>query len=214
MLGTKHLILILISVFIAPASHAYEESWGIFQFRKKLEHQNQIFFEVIRRDYGDLFEARYFGLYRLSWGGQLGSWTYLVGGSYVDFESVADERRLHQFFIYPLKNLSSLTGVLRLGLEERSFIGDNQTYLRERIRLQFSLLPQYNVNPAFYHEAFFVPNGFRKFKSGMNEARSGFGLHYSLSNFEMYLYYVYAEFKTRKATDKSHWIQVQTVLNF
>lgn len=210
-----NILLLILAVVLPPGiAQARDEDFGIFQFRKKLDGGEQILAEYVRRDRGELFQEKFLDLYRLSWGGSLGSWSYLVGGAYVDFEKGPDERRLHQFFIRGFSGGDWLKGLARLGLEERSFIGDQKLHLRGRARLQAYFLPQFALNPAAYDEVFYVQDGQARFKEGVNENRRGLGLRYSNKDLEIYLYHVSGYVQTLKASAPFEWIQIQTVFTF
>lgn len=208
-------ILFILGVFLITSnSFAYDEEWGIFQFRKKLEGDNQIFAEYVRRDYSKLFDQRNFDMIRLSWGGRVGQWGYLVGASYLDFERGNDERRLHQFFTYNTRFENAAAIFVRLGLEQRNFITDENLYWRQRTRVQVNFLPQYVFGVAAYNEAFYAFNGYKKFAVGLNENRHGWGLRYNQGPFDVYLYHVFAELTTLKSKTQPQWLQLQTVYTF
>jgi hypothetical protein len=204
------LVLLTLSVEV----WALDEYWVIFQLKKKWNSEHSLLLEYVERDQSNFFENKNLGLTRLSFGGTAGSFKYLIGGAYVDFTSTADERRLHQFLItnYSIKNL--FTFPLRLGLEERSFIGDEKLYLRGRLRIQANFLPEYKFGLVAYNEAFYIPNGFSKFSNGFNENRLGFGLRYISNEVELYLYKTEADIKTPSQSRHLHWIQLQTQITF
>lgn len=206
-------IYFLVLILSVPA-FARDEDWGVFQFRKRLDGGHQIFAEYVRRDRGDLFSQKFLDLYRLSWGGKLGDWTYLVGAAYVDFNSGPDERRLHQFGVYNFFWENKISGFIRIGLEQRSFISDEFIYLRSRNRLQLNLLPEYAFGLSGYDEIFYVPDGHNKFSSGFNENRLGFGLRYTIENLEIYLFHTTGYLKTPKSNDQFEWLQLQTIFSF
>ncbi|MBL7555239.1 MAG: DUF2490 domain-containing protein [Bdellovibrionaceae bacterium] len=206
-------IYFLVLTLTLPA-FARDEDWGIFQFRKRLDGGHQIFAEYVRRDRGELFSQKFLDLYRLSWGGKLGDWTYLIGGAYVDFNIGADERRLHQFGIYNFTKENTVSGVFRTGLEERSFISDDFIYFRYRNRIQLNLLPQHAFGFSIYDEIFYVPDGRNKFSSGFNENRLGIGFRYVIENLEFYIFNTTGYMKTPKSSDRFEWLQLQTIFSF
>lgn len=213
-------ILILNSVifvlFTNGAANASDETWGIFQFRKKLDGGRQIFAEYVRRDRGDLFENRKLDLFRLSYGAKIedSSWGYLLGVAYLDFETGGDERRLHQFAIYS-RTFETLVGILgRFGFEQRQFNGDEGVYWRIRNRVQLNLLPQFSIGPSVYDEILYAVDGRSRFSTGFNENRLGVGLRYHLPNFELMIYHTSAHLKTLRRGDRVEWLQIQTVYSF
>ena len=207
------LFVILFSTF-GISAYAYDEEWGIFQFRKRLDNGHQVFGEYVRRDRGNLLSAKFFDLYRLSWGGKLRDWTYLVGGAYVDFKTGSSERRLHQFGIYNFLAENKISGFFRLGLEERNFASDHLIYFRSRNRLHLNFLPQYAFGLSAYDELFYVLNGHDRFLTGFNENRFGLGFRYFLENLEIYVFHTNGYLKKTKTTDQVEWIQLQTVFSF
>ncbi len=206
-------IYFLILTFSLPL-FARHEDWGIFQFRKRLTEGQQIFAEYVRRDRGDLFSEKFLDLYRLSWGGRLGAWAYLVGGAYVDFNMGSDERRLHQFGLYNFTIENKVSGVFRLGFEQRSFISDDFVYLRSRNRLQLNFIPQHAFGVSVYDEVFYVPEGRSKFSSGFNENRFGIGVRYITENIEFYVFNTTGYMKTPKSSERFEWLQLQTIFSF
>lgn len=196
------------------SAEARNEDFGIFQFRKRLDGGHQVLVEYVRRDRVHLFQDKYLNLYRLSWGGTLGSWSYLIGGGYVDFEKGADEKRLHQFFIRNFSEGEWLRGFVRLGLEERNFLGDESVHLRGRARIQANVLTTYGLGPSLYNEAFYVHHGQGRFVEGFNENRFAVGIRYSLADFEIYLFHVSGYLQTLKSSDRFEWAQMQTVFSF
>jgi hypothetical protein len=214
MRAIKILLLIVVCSSLPTLSQARNEDFGIFQVRKKFDDSQQILIEYVRRDRGELFQEKYLDLYRLSWGRTAGSWGYLLGGAYVDFETGSDERRLHQFFIRSFSGTDWIKGFVRLGLEERSFIADDSIYLRGRARLQAYFLPQLALNPVAYDEVFYVHNGQGRFKEGFNENRMGVGARYALPDLEFYLFHISGYTQTLKASDRFEWIQIQIIFSF
>lgn len=193
---------------------ARDEDWGIFQLRKRLDGGDQVFAEYVRRDRGELYSEKFLDLFRISWGGRLGDWTYLIGGAYVDFNIGSDERRLHQFGIYNFTLENKVSGVFRTGLEQRSFVSDDFIYLRARNRLQLNILPQYAFGFSAYNEIFYVPDGRNKFSSGFNENRLGIGFRYMIENLEFYIFNTTGYMKTKKTSDRFEWLQLQTIFSF
>jgi hypothetical protein len=206
--------IFLCSFFLSSTSFARDEDWGIFQFRQRLDGGHQIFAEYVRRESVDPFSRKFLDLYRLSWGGRFGEWGYLVGGAYIDFDGSADERRLHQFGIYNFTSENQISGLVRIGLEERSFISDEHLYLRFRNRLQLNLFPQFAFGPSAYDEIFYVPEGHDKFSNGFNENRLGLGFRYFVGDFEIYVFHTTGYLKTLKSSDRFEWFQLQTVFSF
>ncbi|MFN8845908.1 MAG: DUF2490 domain-containing protein [Bdellovibrionales bacterium] len=193
---------------------ALDEYWAILQFKKQMSSDHFLLLEYVERDKTNFFENKNLGLTRLSFGGTVGSFKYLIGGAYVDFTSSADERRLHQFLISSYSLESLFTFPLRIGLEERSFIGDEKIYLRGRLRVQANFLPQYKIGLVAYNEAFYIPNGYNKFVTGLNENRFGFGIRYITNEVEVYLYKTQADIKNISQSRHLQWIQLQTLINF
>jgi len=215
MRGTRLSIYIFLLISLSWSSvFASDEHWGIFQFRKRLDNGHQLFAEYVRRDRGNLFSGKFLDLYRLSWGGKIGNWVYLVGGAYVDFENSSDERRLHQFGIYNFNFENKVSGLVRIGLEQRSFVSDDNVYLRSRNRTQLNLFPQFSFGLSGYDEIFYVPDGRNKFSTGFNENRLGIGFRYSINDLEIYIFHTTGYLKTLKSSDRFEWIQLQTIYTF
>lgn len=215
MRDTRLLIYIFLLISLSCSSvFASDENWGIFQFRKRLDNGHQLFAEYVRRDRGNLFAGKFLDLYRLSWGGKIGNWVYLVGGAYVDFENSSDERRLHQFGIYNFNFENKVSGLVRIGLEQRSFISDGNIYLRSRNRIQLNLFPQFPFGLSGYDEVFYVPNGQDKFSTGFNENRLGLGFRHLINDLEIYIFHTTGYLKTLKSSDRFEWIQLQTIYSF
>lgn len=210
----KSFLFGILFLIFSTSVFARDEEWGIFQFRKRFDNGHQVFGEYVRRDRGDLFATKFFDLYRFSWGGKLGDWTYLVGGAYVDFKTGTSERRLHQFGIYNFLAENQISGFFRLGLEERSFVSDDLIYFRSRSRLHLNILPQYAFGLSAYDELFYMPDGHDKFLTGFNENRFGLGIRYFLENLEIYVFHTNGYLKTIKSSDQAQWIQLQTVFLF
>jgi hypothetical protein len=206
--------ILFLALFLSVPALARDEDWGIFQFRKRLEDGHQIFGEYVRRDRGDIFSEKFLDLYRLSWGGKIGNWSYLLGAAYVDFNTGADERRLHQFAVYNFRKEDIVSGIIRTGLEQRSFISDDYIYFRFRNRLHLNFFPQFPFGVSGYDEIFYVPNGHNRFISGINENRFGLGLRYVFENFEIYLFHTTGYTKTPKSSDRFEWVQLQTIFSF
>jgi len=193
-----------------------DESWGIFQFRKKLDGGHQIFAEYVRRDRGDLFSQKNLDLFRLSYGGKIegSNWGYLVGAAFVDFETGGDERRLHQFGLYN-RSFEGVVGVLgRFGFEQRQFNGDEGVYWRIRSRVQLNRLPQFAFGPAIYDEILYAVDGRTRFQTGFNENRFGLGVRFHTDDLEIILYHTAAHLKTLRRDDRVEWLQIQTVYSF
>lgn len=204
---------LLVSVFGSSAV-ARDEDWGQFQFRKRLNDSHQVFAEYVRRDRGELFSNTFSNLYRLSWGGKLGHWIYLLGGAYVDFQTGSDEKRLHQFGAYYFGFENKASGYVRLGFKQRSFILDDFIYLRLRNRLHLNLLPQDSFGVSGYDEIFYVPDGHQKFSNGFNENRLGVGLRYIIQTLEIYLFHTIGYQNTPRSSNRFEWIQLQTIFSF
>lgn len=207
---------ILSLMFSVSTASASDETWGIFQLRKRMGDGQQIFAEYVRRDRGGLFTRRNLNLFRLSYGAKFeGSyWGYLVGAAFVDFESGDDERRLHQFAVYSrtFENFASVGG--RFGFEQRRFTGDEGVYWRIRNRVQLNLLPGLVVGPSIYDEIFYAVDGRQRFSTGFNENRFGVGLRFHNEDAEIALYHTTVNVKTRRSEDRVEWLQFQTVISF
>lgn len=214
MRAIKLALFIFLALFQSSQALARDEDFGIFQFRKKLENDNQIFMEYARRDRGELFQKRFLDIYRLSWGGKLGEWTYLLGGAYVDFETGVDEKRLHQFFIRTYAATSWLKGFGRIAFEERIFDDDGKIHLRGRFRGQANIVSEQALGLSIYDEAFYVADGQGRFVEGFNENRFGVGLRYEQPGLEVYLFHVTGYWQTLKSSDQFEWLQIQTVFSF
>lgn len=195
-------------------AQARDEDWLIFQLRKRLGTERQIFAEYIRRDRSEFLDKRFFELYRLSWGQKSGDWLFLLGGAVIDFEASADESRAHQFAFHGFSRAEAFSGFVRIGLEQRKFKSDDTLYWRLRNRLHLNLLPESAFGPSIYDEVFYVPNGKNRFAEGFNENRFGVGLRYVKPAFEAYLFYTITDLKTVKGRDQVEWLQLQTVFNF
>lgn len=205
--------LILQVVFISSA-FASDEYWGIYQFKKEVSDSNFIFAEYVRRDYEGFFKERNLDLFRFSYGGKLDEWTYLLGAAYVDFETSSDERRIHQFFIKNTNHSPNISSSVRLGLEQRSFISDDELYWRGRLRGQLNLPLIYQIGFSLYDEMLFALNGPNKFHQGFNENRFGVGLRYKAETYEILIFQTYAKIKTLKTESSPQWLQLQTIFTF
>ncbi len=219
MRATKLLFTFIFFMFVTmpfQRAFAYDETWGIFQFRKKMESGQQIFAEYVRRDRGQVFELKNLDLLRLSYGVRIedSSWGFLVGGAFVDFETGGDERRLHQFAIFnrTYENIVSLSG--RFGIEQRQFNGDDNIYWRVRNRLMMNPFPQHPFGISVYGEILYAADGRARFATGLNEDRFGVGLRYHTEGFEMMLYHTAAHLKTLRREDRVEWLQLQSILSF
>lgn len=210
----KLLSVLLLSFSLSLSAWARDEDFGIFQFRKNLPGDHQVLLEYVRRDRGELFQEKFLDLYRLSWGGKVGAWTYLLGGGYVDFEKGADEKRYHQFFIRNFSEAEWLKGFVRLGLEERTFIGEEKIHLRGRVRVQANVLSSYGIGPSLYNETFYTHDGQGRFVEGFNENRLGVGLRYALPGVEIFVFHVSGYLQTLKSSDRFEWAQIQTAFSF
>lgn len=209
------LIGLLLVFGVSPVAHAYDEQWGIFQVRQRLDGGRQIFGEYVRRDTSNLFSKRFIDLYRLSYGGKLNDhWGYLAGASFVDFETGGDERRFHQFFLYNHRPNEFVHFLVRIGLEQRQFNNDSKWYWRSRGRFQVNLGPESHFGLAMYDEVFYVPDGGSRLTTGLNENRFGVGPRYSSKNFEAYLYHSIANIRTLRRDDRLEWLQLLLVLSF
>ncbi len=185
-----NVLLFLVFVLQSEPIFSRDQDWGIFQAVTKLSNDRLIFAEWLRRDNGPLFDQKFFDYFRFSYGKKDGHFVYLLGAGLVDFENRSDEKRLHQFLIYSNKWPSVLLSRNRLGMEERFFDGDPQVYFRIRLRTQINPLPQYSWGLSTYNEIFYVPQGFDRFYTGVNENRFGFGPRFTTKDFEVYLYYM------------------------
>jgi hypothetical protein len=196
--------------------HARDESWSIFQFRKKLDGGHQVFAEYVRRDRGDLFTNKNLDLFRISYGGKIegSQWGHLVGAAFVDFETGGDERRLHQFALYN-RSFDGVVGILgRFGFEQRQFNGDEGVYWRIRNRVQLNWLPQFTFGPSIYDEILYAVDGRMRFQTGFNENRFGLGVRFHTDDLEVLLYHTAAHLKTLRRDDRVEWLQLQTVYSF
>lgn len=195
---------------------ASDETWGIFQFRKRIDGGKQIFAEYVRRDRGALFQNPNIDLFRVSYGAKFEdqSWGYLFGIAYVDFETGSIEKRSHQFVVYnrTFENLASVAG--RFGFEQRQFNDDESIYWRVRSRLQLNFAPHWIVGPSMYDEVFYVLDGKSRFASGFNENRFGVGLRYHSENLELMVFHTAAQLKSIRRDDRVEWLQLQTVFSF
>lgn len=207
-------IVFLILTFSSAFSHAADEYWEIIQVKKSLSGSNFLLVEYVERDFENFFQSKNLNLIRISYGGRIGAFKYLIGGAYVDFESSSDERRAHQFLLYNYNLASAADFFVRMGLEERSFISDDNLYLRGRLRIQVNPLPEYPFGVALYDEIFYVPDGFNKFANGFNENRLGIGLRYITKPVELYVYHTEADLKGFRGLRHLRWIQLQAVFNF
>lgn len=210
-----HAIKLITALFLfLPLAHGREETWGIYQFKQELSKPHFLFMEYVRRDNGTFFEKRFLDLFRFSYGGKIHDWTYLVGASYVDFETSSDERRIHQFLTNQYLIGTSMQLLVRLGLEERSFINDDTLYLRGRLRAQLNIPVTEHFGFATYNEGLAAFNGDKKYYQGFNENRFGLGLRFKTSHFELLMYQTFAELKTLKSTSHPQWFQLQTIYQF
>jgi len=205
---------LFLQVAFASSVFASDEYWGIYQFKKEISGSNFIFAEYVRRDYDGFFIRRNLDLFRLSYGGKLNEWTYLLGAAYVDFETSSNERRLHQFLIKNTNYSPNISSSVRLGLEQRSFIFDDVLYWRGRIRGQLNLPLIYQVGFSLYDEMLFALNGTNKFYQGLNENRFGVGLRYKTETYEILIFQTYAKIKTLKAETNPQWLQLQSIFTF
>lgn len=206
--------ILLFQLSAISFARAADEYWGIYQFKKDISDTHFLFAEYLRRDLSGYFEVKKFDLFRISYGGKINEWIYLVGAAYVDFSSFTDERRLHQFFIRNINHGQIASSIIRLGLEQRSFISDDELYWRGRVRgqLNVSLVSSFGV--SFYDEMLFALNGVNKFYQGFNENRLGVGFRYKAKQIEVLIYHTYATVKTLKTELNQQWIQLQTIFNF
>lgn len=206
--------VIVLQIALASSAFASDEYWGIYQFKAEISESNFIFTEYVRRDFSGLFKEKNLDLLRLSYGGKLGDWTYLIGAAYVNFELSTDERRLHQFFIKNTNHSHNISSSIRLGLEQRSFISDDELYWRARVRGQLNLPLLYWVGFSLYDEMLFALNGQNKFYQGLNENRFGVGFRYKAETYEILIFQTYAKLKTLKTESSPQWLQLQTIFTF
>lgn len=206
------LFFLLMAVF--SYAKAQDEYWGIYQFKKNINKEHFVFTEYVRRDKNALFDKKNLELARLSWAGQLNSWNYLIGASYVDFNSANDERRLHQFLLRNFNLNESINSTIRTGFEQRSFINDDQIYLRFRLRAQINYQTSTLLGLSAYDEMLFSLNGEERFYQGFNENRLGLGFHFKISSVNFYIFQTFATLKNLTSETNPRWLQLQTIFNF
>lgn len=195
-------------------TYAQDEYWSINQLKKSLNNQTSIIAEYVRRDRNTFFENKNLELARLSIGGRLHSWNYLLGAAYLDFVTANDERRLHQYLLKNCQWTDRFNSMFRIGLEQRNFINDEYLYWRFRNRLQLNYSIAEYFGLSTYDEILFSLNGDKKFSLGFNENRLGIGFHLNVKNIDIYVYQTYAIIKTLSSDTKQNWLQIQTILNF
>lgn len=211
MRATKLFLLIITAFSYASAQDEY---WGIYQFKKNISDDHFVFAEYVRRDKNTFFDAKNLELTRLSWAGKWKSWNYLIGASYVDFNSTNDERRLHQFFIRNFKMSDAINSSVRTGLEQRSFINDDLMYIRFRLRGQINFQTSSFFGLSAYDEMLFSINGGNRFYQGLNENRLGLGINFKFNAVDFYIYQTFATLKTLTVETNPRWLQLQTIFNF
>lgn len=200
---------------------SYDETWGIFQFRfSGLPQKGQILAEYVRRDRGDIqdfYGRRFIDLARVSYRIPIQDRVgILIGMAHIDFEQGSSENRLHQFLIANQRFGTAVDFFARVGFEQRLFEGSGERLThRFRARAQLNPDPRRSFGAAIYNEAFFVPDGGTRFRSGWNENRFGVGLRYLTSGIELYLYHTTALWlRPRRDWDRQEWVQLQIILGF
>lgn len=206
--------LLFLPLILSSAANAAEEYWGIYQFRNDLSSSHFLFSEYVRRDTNTFFGTNNLDLVRFSIGGKVEGWTYLVGGAYVNFATSDDERRLHQFFIRSFNLSQYITAPIRLGLEQRSFISNENLYFRARLRGQVNFPVWSAFGFAAYDEMLLALNGANRFYQGLNENRLGFGIRLKFESVEALLFHTQAQVKTLRSETHPQWIQLQTIIQF
>lgn len=204
-------IKLILQLFMwSSNASAFDETWGIFQFRKNLSDNQQIMFEYVTRDR----DQKFLDLVRLSYGFKKTNTTFLFGIAKIDFAPVTDELRFHQYVIHSLKVKNLASGFMRAALEERLFEGSQDWHLRARLRFHLNLLPQNKFGVAVYNETFYTPNGYQRFQDGVNENRFGPGLRYIDEELELYLFHTLGSIHQRTGWKHGDWLQFHTVYNF
>lgn len=211
----KPLIGLIFLLFFLQAKYvlAENEYWKVFQVKINTPSAKSLNFEFVNRDFYPTNDNN-LRLIRLMYGGDLGSFKFLIGGALADSKSSADERRLQQYLTHTTKHDSYYSLFLRLGIEERFFNNDPNLYFRFRFKAQINPLFKREFGPSFYNETFFIPEGYKKFANQLNENRLGIGVRYNIKPFEIYLYQTFVYIKTIQEERILNWLQLQLILNF
>lgn len=219
--AVKGLLYFLLFLFIPHALNAQSnmtnENWIIAQATHQFENKTVILGEYIRRDYDHfLGEKNFLQMYRFSFGWQLPiNFTLLLGASYVDFYNQTDEFRTHQFLLYQNRfDEYQIQIINRFGIEQRFFLGDDQTGTRLRNRILINFLTQNFLGPSFYDEFFYVTQGANRVPSGLNENRFGYGIRVSFERHQFYLFRSEAFLQTLKNRINFEWWQFQAQFQF
>lgn len=214
MLATRILSLFFLTLTLTHRAFAYDETWMILQARTHLSDHQQLWVDTVRRDNGDPYTNKNLALIRGAYGFQTLGWLFLVGGAYLDFKLPQSEVRLHQFAIRNFKLHESLNLITRLGLEQRFFNSDSNTYWRWRARFQFNTFPQKRMAPSFYNESLGHLDGGRRFIDGFNENRFGAGIRWTFHPIDFYVYHTRGDLQTKLQNRQVEWLQLMILADF
>lgn len=210
-------IFLLIVLCLPCASYGVDENWMNVVVKTTLSQKRFLLVDYVRRDLGDgLFQDKFRDLLRASYGLDYDSFSIILGGAYADFENLPMEYRIFQQGIYKIKSSTfDLSGIFRLGLEQRKFEDSDHWYSRARAKFLLTPFNSKTIAPVIYSESFWGFDGKDRFKNGFNENRSGFGLRILWEKIETYLFWVNTKTQDVHENRMSfEWLQVQVNFNF